>query len=305
MNNKVYGVLGIKAKMANFNADFSGDPKSISTGEIFASDKALKYASKSKWSEEGHKVLYIKSLTKREKDNKLGPCIIEERYENLFEESLKKSDRIDVLKNLFSTIDVKQFGATFAAEGKNFGITGAVQVGQGMNKYNGINIERQEILSPFATDITAEQTSIGRKVIADEAHYVYPFAINPIIYKEYMELGITNGYTLEDYNEFKKSALIAVTALNTNSKLGCENELAVFIETKDDLYLPPLDTYVEFKKGIEGEKDTIVLHFSDLVNNLKDSIVSIEIYYNDYTTNLEHTIQNASTFNIFTKEDIK
>ena len=37
--NRVYGIIGIKAKMANWNADFTGRPKSTSNGEIYGSDK--------------------------------------------------------------------------------------------------------------------------------------------------------------------------------------------------------------------------------------------------------------------------
>lgn len=58
---RVYGVIGIKAKMANWNADFTGRPKSISDGTIFGSDKALKYPMKKMWENDGKKVLYIKS----------------------------------------------------------------------------------------------------------------------------------------------------------------------------------------------------------------------------------------------------
>lgn len=43
MRNRIFGVLGVKSIMANWNADFNGRPKSISTGEIFGSDKAFKY----------------------------------------------------------------------------------------------------------------------------------------------------------------------------------------------------------------------------------------------------------------------
>ena len=43
MNKRVYGVLGISAIMANWNADFTGYPKMTSYGNIFGSDKALKY----------------------------------------------------------------------------------------------------------------------------------------------------------------------------------------------------------------------------------------------------------------------
>lgn len=66
LNKRVYGIIGIGSKMANWNADFSGFPKSLSSGEIFGSDKALKYTMKKKWLEEGEKVIYIKSYTIRE-----------------------------------------------------------------------------------------------------------------------------------------------------------------------------------------------------------------------------------------------
>ncbi len=46
MNKRIYGVIGIKSVMANWNADFEGNPKSISDGKIFGSDKALKYPMK-------------------------------------------------------------------------------------------------------------------------------------------------------------------------------------------------------------------------------------------------------------------
>ena len=49
MDKRVYGVLGISAIMANWNADFSGYPKTITSGEIFGSDKALKYPMKKMW----------------------------------------------------------------------------------------------------------------------------------------------------------------------------------------------------------------------------------------------------------------
>ena len=42
MNKRVYGVIGISSIMANWNADFSGYPKTISNGRTFGSDKALK-----------------------------------------------------------------------------------------------------------------------------------------------------------------------------------------------------------------------------------------------------------------------
>ena len=43
MKKRVYGVLGVAALMANWNADFSGYPKRTAGNEIFGSDKAFKY----------------------------------------------------------------------------------------------------------------------------------------------------------------------------------------------------------------------------------------------------------------------
>ena len=80
---RVYGVIGIKAKMANWNADFTGRPKSTSNGDIFGSDKALKYPMKKMWENEGKKVLYIKSW-KEEKDGVI-PRKLAERYSLLFD----------------------------------------------------------------------------------------------------------------------------------------------------------------------------------------------------------------------------
>lgn len=46
MNKRVYGILGISSIMGNWNADFSGYPKSTTDGNVFGSDKALKYPRK-------------------------------------------------------------------------------------------------------------------------------------------------------------------------------------------------------------------------------------------------------------------
>ncbi|MBP2638884.1 MAG: CRISPR-associated protein Cas7, partial [Firmicutes bacterium] len=43
MKQRVIGLIGIVSRMANWNADFTGLPKTTSDGNIFGSDKALKY----------------------------------------------------------------------------------------------------------------------------------------------------------------------------------------------------------------------------------------------------------------------
>lgn len=328
MDKRVYGVIGISSKMANWNADFTGYPKTTSNGDVFGSDKALKYPMKKMWDENGEKVLYIKSMTLLSKEDKksktkdisLVPRTLKERYELLFGiKDLKTiKDQTEVYKNLFNAIDVKNFGATFAEEGNNISITGAVQIGQGLNKYDGILADEQQILSPFrdSKDLEKKQkakkddedieeaknSTLGTKIVTTEAHYFYPFSINPLAYKEYKDLGFTDGYTEEDYSKFKEAALVSATSYATNSKLGCENEFALFVETERDLYIPNLSQYITFEKG--EDKDVIAVKCGKLLNSLGEKIKDIEIYYNPYTTVIESDIEGAKILDIFTKQEV-
>lgn len=308
MNNRVYGVIGISSVMANWNADFSGYPKTTTKGEVFGSDKALKYPMKKMWEANGEKVLYIKSI--KTEDGKYNPRTLEDRYEYIFGEKPNKDKSIfDVVKNLFTAIDVKNFGATFAVSKTNISITGAVQIGQGFNKYCDSETQVQSILSPFqdskAVDKKNEEaknTTLGTKIVSDEAHYFYPFTINPMAYNEFVHMGATEGYTEEDYNKFKEAALTSATYFATNSKVGCENEFALFVETDCDLYLPNLDKYIEFQKG--EEKNVIHVACEELLNEVSNRIQKIEIYYNPYTTVIDSIIKNITCYNIFTKQII-
>mgnify|MGYP001623904460 FL=1 len=294
MNNRVYGVVGIKSVLANWNADFTGRPKTTSDGNIFGSDKAFKYPIKKMWESEDkdEKVLYVKSY-KNEKGN-LQARTLAERFEQLFGKDVKSiKDKKEILKYLFSAIDVQNFGATFAEGSNNISITGAVQIGQGLNKFEDSAVEVIDILSPFVDATkkdTAQNTSIGKKIVSNEAHYFYPFSVNPQNYDIYTkEIEDLEGYTKESYEKFKRGCLIAATAYNTNSKAGCENEFALFVECKENskLYLANLDQYIKFEK--QEEKDIIdVTELEEILNKeeIKSEIEKVEIYYNPYTTNL-------------------
>ncbi len=298
MNKRVYGVVGIKSRLANWNADFTGRPKTTSNGDVFGSDKAFKYPIKKMWEANGEKVLYVKSY-KNEKSN-IQARTLEERYEQIFNQKVKEEkDKVELLKKLFSAIDVKNFGATFAVGSNNISITGAVQVGQGLNRYDETSTEVIDILSPFTNEKNEDtkNTSIGKKIVSNEAHYFYPFSINPENYNIYTkEIENLEGYNEEDYQKFKEACLVAATAYNTNSKAGCENEFALFVECKENskLYLANLDQYIEFEKG--NEKDTINIEkLAEILNEdqIKDKIDRIEIYYNPYTTELKGELNNC------------
>lgn len=312
MEKRVYGVLGISSIMANWNADFTGYPKSMSDGTVYGSDKALKYPMKKMWENEGKKVLYIKSMKFSEKDGSLVPNSLKERYENIFGvKDLKDAkDSKEVLTNLMSAVDVKNFGATFAEAKNNFSITGAVQFGQGFNKYDGTVAEEQQILSPFRDgskdsekNEEAKNSTLGTKVTSNEAHYFYPFVINPLAYKELVALGVTEGYTEEDYQNFKRTALVSATAYATNAKEGCENEFAFFVETDPEVYLPNLSEYITFEKG--DKQNTIDISACEkILNEMREKIKSIEVYYNPYTTKLVSEGKGVQVYNIVTQKEV-
>ena len=293
MNQRVYGVVAIKSVMANWNADMTGNPKSTLAGDIFGSDKAFKYPIKKMWELQGEKVLYIKKYKigiskKKTKHEIIQPNTLEESYIDIFGEFDKKSNLKDVIKNLFSTLDVENFGATFAVGDCNISITGAVQVGQGYNKFKNSNVEVIDILSPFKNSNEDSEdnaaSSMGKKVVTDEAHYFYPFSVNPDNYNDYTKLGIDGfeGYTQEAFERFKHGCLYAATAYNTNSKAGCENEFAIFIYCKPEsqLYIANLDSYIDFSND-NGNVSIDISRIGELLRNKYDQIDKIEVYYND------------------------
>ncbi len=318
MKNRVYGVVAIKSRMANWNADFTGRPKTTANGDIFGSDKAFKYPIKRMWENEGEKVLYLKSFkidekAKEEEKSKLQPRDLWERYLAVFPEVKAEASVTskEILENLFKALDVINFGATFAADRKrNISITGAVQVGQGYNKYAETIIESQAILSPFRNSSEkkeeASATTLGTKIVVDEAHYFYPFTVNPENYQEYISLieGF-EGYTQAAYHKFKAGCLVAATAFNTNSKMGCENEFALFVECRDEarLYLANLDQYIGFTK--EDGKAVINLAQLGFLADFKEQIAQIEVYYNPLTVvvqgeSLQQQGLNYQEKNLFT-----
>ncbi len=305
MKNRVYGIAGIKSIMSNWNADFTGRPKTISKGDIFGSDKAFKYPIKRMWENNGEKVLYMKSY-RIEKD-KLQPLQLSERYQKIFETEINdKTPSETVLKNLFSAIDVLNFGATFAEKKQNISITGAVQVGQGFNQYVDTFVEVQDILSPFRNSQKedADASSLGKKIVSDEAHYVYTFSINPKNYEVYK--GIVpdfEGYTLEAYEKLKQGCLVAATGFNTNSKSGCENEFAIFIEVKEDcqLYLANLDQYLSFQKSENGKDIIDITGLKELLNKVESQIKRIDLYYNHMTLEIDGSGINCSEHDIYDK----
>jgi len=80
-NNRVFGAVLIKATVANYNADFTGSPRTLPNGVVYATDKALKYAIRNYFkTDSSNKIFY----TTRYKKENMQPLDIDETYIELF-----------------------------------------------------------------------------------------------------------------------------------------------------------------------------------------------------------------------------
>jgi len=81
-NNRVFGAVLVKSTVANYNADFTGSPRTLPNGVVYATDKALKYAIRNylKLDNNNNKLFY----TTRYKKENMQPLDIDETYIELF-----------------------------------------------------------------------------------------------------------------------------------------------------------------------------------------------------------------------------
>jgi len=79
--NRIFGAVLVKATVANYNADFTGSPRTLPNGVVYATDKALKYAIRNYLKlDNKNKIFY----TTRHKKENMQPLDIDETYIELF-----------------------------------------------------------------------------------------------------------------------------------------------------------------------------------------------------------------------------
>lgn len=291
MNKRVFGVIGISAKMSLWNADFSGYPRTMSSGQIFSTDKPLKWMMKQFWEMQNlvqsgkSDILTLRSYLLR--SGKLAVRKLEERYEYLTGEKCQEGNAEKILKNLFTMTDVRQFGFTFAVGKLSMNSTGAVSIGQGLNQYQGTEVLSNDILSPYQSDEKKSQASVGNQILTDEAHYVFPMSVNPMVYRSFEALGVTNGYTEEDLARLKEACTQAVNCYHSCARSNCANEFFFVVETDLSFNIPAIETYVQFVNGEDGGLPTYVVDVDTLVSKYGSHIQNMECYYNPKLVQVE------------------
>lgn len=287
--NRIFGCAIVKAINSNYNADFSGQPRTLPDGTVYATDKAFKYTIKNfiKAVYPNEKVFYFKTLNEN-----MNPISLDETYVKHFGDYPldKKSLKQIVAKNLLSCIDIRLFGATFAGK-TNISVHGPVQVNHGVNIWHENNIFSEQITSPFsnkADDADAEKgmTTIGRQSKLQEGHYLHHFSINPENLSEITALtGEDNlGISEDDINKLKAAMRQGATFYDSAAKAGTDNEILFWVQLKKEskLVLPSFTDLV--KAQTEKQDGKIVFDFekvSQLLSGFENDIETTELYIND------------------------
>ena len=81
--NRVFGAVLVKSVVANYNADFTGSPRTLPNGVVYATDKALKYCIRNYLKGNSENIIFYTTRYKREN---MQPLDIDETYIELFGE---------------------------------------------------------------------------------------------------------------------------------------------------------------------------------------------------------------------------
>lgn len=279
--NRVYGCVVVKAVNANYNADFNGLPRRLkSDGSFYATDKSFKWLVRNyiKKNHESETILFTKQLNQN-----FEAIELDKAYDKL-------KQKENVLTTLLECIDVRLFGATFAAKGKNLSLHGVVQVNHATDLFGKGKVYTDEILAPF--------TAIGSMSKATEVHYIHNFSINPKNLSSWSKIVDEKKLKLlsvDDINILKNAFNNAATFYDSHSKSGVENELSIYVTLKENsiLTLPSFAQFIKFKKAENGEKNSFDLsELMSYLNKYNNDIEFIEIYAIEELTDVICNVEN-------------
>lgn len=285
-NNRVYGAAIIKSINSNYNADFSGQPRKLPNGTVYATDKALKYSIRNFWKDAlSERVFYFKSLSEE-----MSPRTLDETY-NLHFGEFKANDktklRIEVLGNILKCLDVKLFGGTYAGK-TNISIHGTCQITHGLNKFTENVIYSEQIMSPFRNSneksADSTMTTLGSQSRLQEGHYVHHFSVNPKNIEEDVTRVGVDGLTDADIAKLKEGLRKGATYYDSAAKAGTENELLLWVQLKAEskLVLPSFVSLIEVNEDKEIDLSKVSSLLAEA--HVKSEIEKIEIYYNKANT---------------------
>ena len=301
--NRIFGAAIVKVINANYNADFSGQPRTLPNGVVYATDKALKYSVKNFIKEffPEEYVFYFKRFNQQKaedaipfslieafcaKNPSLAEIVISKKKKNKKdseenEESKMtvklKANKIEIAKALLDCIDIRLFGATFAMKGAEkkdnvaISIHGPVQINHGVNIWNENNFYSEQIMSPFRNPNEDSEdnsaTTLGRQTRLHEGHYLHHFSVNPKNLEDIVLLAEDGAKTIsnKDVEKLKEALQKGVTYYDSAAKAGCENEALIWVVLKEHskLVLPNFSQLIKIEKN-KTDEGKVILDLSEL-----------------------------------------
>lgn len=284
-NNRAYGFVVIKSINSNYNADFSGQPRKLPNGKVYATDKALKYSIRNFWKNAlGEDVFYFKSLT-----DDMSPRTLDETYELHFGKMQSKGSELrkEILGNILKRLDVKLFGGTYAGK-TNISVHGTCQITHGLNRFPEDVIYSEQIMSPFrnpgASSKDSTMTTLGSQSRLEEGHYVHHFSVNPKNIEDDVKRVGAEGLTNDDIDKLKEGLRKGASYYDSAAKAGTENELMFWVQLKEgsNMVMPSFIEFVDIDE--EGVIDLEKVKNYLAQEHIANEIEAIEIYYNKSIT---------------------
>ncbi|SEL90131.1 type I CRISPR-associated protein Cas7 [Parapedobacter koreensis] len=306
-SNRVFGCVIIKTINANYNADFTHQPRTLPDGTVYATDKALKYTVRNYLAKNfpEEKVFYFKSL-----NAEMQPRDLDQSYVKYFGE-FPKTDKKEAVKarktilgNLLTCIDVRLFGGTFASKDANLSLHGTTQITHGVNRFDEGVIYSEQISSPFrnSNEKSADsmQTTLGTQFKLKEGHYVHHFSINPRNLEDMCKAAETEGLSDGDIEKLKEALRNGATFYDSAAKAGVENELLFWVQLKEGskLVLPSFVELVSIANNDQREIDFAKVTALLEKDTVKSEIEKVEIYYNRATTTVINLPVNGTIFEL-------
>jgi CRISPR-associated protein Csh2 len=320
---RIFGAALVKAINANYNADFSGQPRTLPNGIVYATDKALKYTVKNYLKEiyPKEKVFYFKRF-----NNEFVPYSLDDAFGAMFPEHKDETDKKIVAKDLLNCIDIRLFGATFAKKARTnniaISIHGPVQITHGVNIWNENNFYSEQIMSPFRNPNENNEdnmaTTLGRQTKLHEGHYLHHFSVNPKNLEDIVGLAnstsekkglftansedsTAKSISEQDIAKLKEALRKGVTYYDSAAKAGCENEVLIWVTLKENskLVLPNFSQLIKIEK--EKNAGKIKLNIKELTTVLeanKDEIESVEIYLNKASVETDNISEGIKIYDI-------
>lgn len=305
--NRVFGCAVVKAINSNYNADFSGQPRTLPDGTVYATDKACKYSVKNFFKSvyPDETIFYFKTLNEN-----MNPISLDETYVKYFGDYPTGNNKKQIVSSkLLTCLDIRLFGATFAGKNINISIHGPVQINHGVNIWHENNIFSEQITSPFSNksnDPEAERnmTTIGRQSKLQEGHYLHHFSINPGNLSEIKELAgeEAQAVSTDDIVKLKAAMRQGATLYDSASKAGTDNEILFWVQLKSEskLILPSFTDLV--KASPEKKEGKTIFDFekvSQLLSNYGFEIEAIELYINEQSATAINLPKQCATLPLF------